>query len=81
MNEASTKRDLLENARASSVLWGLPIATIVLTGYFADGGWIVTISWTIALAVMGIACVVNARGLGACIGYSGRYRNARDHVG
>lgn len=64
MNETCAQRDLVKNRRTLWLLWCVPIATIVLTGQFADRGWILTVSWTLALVVMGVACLVNARGCG-----------------
>ena len=46
------------------LLWGLPIASMILSLNLAGTGWIVTITWTLALAVMGGACIANARGCG-----------------
>jgi hypothetical protein len=42
----------------------MPIATIVLTGHFAHHEGILTVGWTLALLVMAVACLVNARGCG-----------------
>lgn len=64
MNEACAQRDLVAKPRVRLLLWGLPAAFILLTGCCAGGGWIVTISWTLSLVVMGVACLVNARGCG-----------------
>lgn len=64
MNEDCAQRDLVKNPDAMPLLWGLPAAIILLTGCCAGGGWIVTISWTLSLLVMGGACLVNARGCG-----------------
>lgn len=64
MNETCVRRDLVKSPMASWLLWGLPVAVILITGYVADGGWIMTGSWTLSLVVMGVACVVNARGCG-----------------
>lgn len=46
------------------LLWGLPIAVMLLTGYLVGQGWIMTMGWSVSLAVMGMACLVNARGCG-----------------
>lgn len=46
------------------LLWGLPAAIMFLTVCCAGSGWIVTITWTLSRAVMGGACLVNARGCG-----------------
>lgn len=37
---------------------------MVLSLHLAGGGWVVTITWTLSLLVMGGACAVNARGCG-----------------
>ncbi|MCI0356469.1 MAG: hypothetical protein L0099_15750 [Acidobacteria bacterium] len=62
MSEPCAQRDLVKNPNAM-LLWGLPAAIILLTGCCASG-WVVTVSWTLSLLVMGIACLVNARGCG-----------------
>jgi hypothetical protein len=46
------------------LLWVLPIGIILVTGHFAQSGWIVTAGWTASLLTMGSACLVNARGCG-----------------
>ncbi len=46
------------------LVWCLPVAMIFVTGLFVGSGWIVTVSWTLALIVMGVACIANARGCG-----------------
>lgn len=64
MNGTRATRDLVKKSGAKWLLWGLPTAIMLLSGYFAGSGWIVTITWTVSLAVMGGACLVNARGCG-----------------
>jgi drug/metabolite transporter (DMT)-like permease len=64
MQESCAQPDLVRNSKTRLLLWGLPVAIILVTGYFAGGGWIMTIGWTLSLAVMGAACLVNARGCG-----------------
>ena len=64
MSEIRVKRDLVANARTMTLLWVLPVAAILITGYFAEYRWIVTIGWTLSLLVMGVACLANARGCG-----------------
>jgi hypothetical protein len=64
MNDDCARRDLVSDPAAGPLLWLLPIAVIVVTGYFAGGGWIVTAGWTVSLLVMGSACLVNARACG-----------------
>lgn len=63
MNEGSPPRDLVTNSDSMVLLWGLPTAIILLTGCCAGDSWVVTISWTLSLLVMGSACPVNARGI------------------
>lgn len=64
MNEACADRDLLKRGRAMWLLWSLPVSVMLVTGFLVGSGWVVTVSWTLALIVMGVACVVNARGCG-----------------
>ncbi|HEY7639501.1 MAG TPA: hypothetical protein VH814_07225 [Steroidobacteraceae bacterium] len=64
MNQDCGRRDLLGSGIAPWLLWVLPIATIALTGQFADREWILTVSWTLALVVMGVGCFANARRCG-----------------
>jgi hypothetical protein len=64
MNEECRRRDLLGSGTAPWLVWFLPIATIVLTGQFADREWILAVSWTLALLVMSLGCFANARRCG-----------------
>ncbi|MGQ0835540.1 MAG: hypothetical protein ACT4O5_11600 [Gammaproteobacteria bacterium] len=64
MSETCATRDLVRNSAAMWLLWGLPAVIMLLTVYFAGSGWIVTTAWTLALGVMGGACLVNARSCG-----------------
>lgn len=64
MNESCVQRDLARHWKASWLLWGLPVAIILITGNVASGGWIMTVAWTASLVTMGVACLVNARGCG-----------------
>ncbi len=64
MNEACAKRDLVENPDALILLWGLPPSIMLLSVCCASSGRIVTLTWTLSLAVMGGACLINARGCG-----------------
>jgi len=64
VNENCTTRDLVRNSVAMWLLWGLPAAIMLLTVCCAGSGWTVTSTWTLSLAVMGGACLVNARGCG-----------------
>lgn len=64
MNDPCASRDLVKKPAAAWLLWGLPIAIIVITGNVASAGWILTVAWTASLVTMGVACLVNARGCG-----------------
>jgi hypothetical protein len=64
MNEVCADRDLVKRGRTMWLLWGLPVATMLATGLLIGSGWIVTVSWTMSLVAMGVACVVNARSCG-----------------
>lgn len=64
MSDTCATRDLVKTSAARWLLWGLPTAMMLLSVYFAGSGWIVTITWTVSLAVMGGACLVNAHGCG-----------------
>ena len=61
MNELREQPDLVKNSRTMLLLWGLPAAIILATGYVSDAR-IMTLGWTLSLSVMGLACLVNARG-------------------
>lgn len=53
-------RDIFSNPRLSFALFCVPIIAIVATsGHHVSGGWRTAI-WTIALAIMGTACLANA---------------------
>ena len=64
MNDKCAQRDLVKDTKTMWLLWVLPVATILISGYFANGGWVMTVSWTLSLVVMGVGCVANARGCG-----------------
>lgn len=64
MSEACAKRDLVQNSQTMFLLWGVPPVIMLLAVCCADGGWIVTLTWTLSLIVMGSACLINARGCG-----------------
>ena len=64
MPASRTRADLVRNCQTMLLLWGLPVAIMLATGYYDDGGWITTVGWTLSLSVMGAACLVNARGCG-----------------
>lgn len=57
-------RDLAGRLTTLGLIWGLPTALMVLAVVFAGGGWVVATVWTVSLSVMGIACLINARGCG-----------------
>jgi hypothetical protein len=60
MNCADGTRDILTNPWLVLAFFGLPVIAMVAVGGPAVGdGWR-TLVWTIALATMGTACVVNA---------------------
>ena len=53
-------RDILSSRRRVLILYWLPASAIVVAGAPAiSSGWR-TVVWTVALATMGMACVVNA---------------------
>jgi uncharacterized membrane protein HdeD (DUF308 family) len=59
-HRSACPRDILSNPWLVLVLFGLPIIAIAIAGRAqVSNGWR-TIVWTIALAVMGATCVVNA---------------------
>ncbi len=53
-------RDLLSHRSTTILVYVVPTVAIVATSVGGVGEIVVTIVWTIAFAVMGIACVVNA---------------------
>lgn len=60
VQRGSHSRDILSTPWLVLVLFGLPIIAIAVTGRAGVGdGWRTTI-WTIALGVLGTACVINA---------------------
>jgi hypothetical protein len=63
MNQVRTRGDLVQDPKSLILLWALPPA-IMLVALCCAVGWIVTTTWTLSLAVMGGACLVNARGCG-----------------
>jgi hypothetical protein len=52
-------RDLLSDRRTTILVYVVPTAAIVATSVGGVGEIVITIVWTLAFAVMGIACVVN----------------------
>jgi len=63
-NTDQGRRDLAGRLGTLGLIWGLPTALMVLVGVLAGGGWVVATVWTLSLSVMGIACLINARGCG-----------------
>jgi hypothetical protein len=53
-------RDLLSHRRTTILVYVLPTVAIVATSLGGVSEIVVTVVWTLAFAVMGIACVVNA---------------------
>ena len=62
MTRAAVSRDWLGNTRTSALAWGGPHAAIVV-GLLLDVPWRTAI-WSMALAWMGTACLLNARRCG-----------------
>ena len=58
------RRDLAGRLGTLGLIWGLPTALMVLAVVLAGGGWVVATVWTVSLSVMGVACLINARGCG-----------------
>ena len=56
--------DLFARPVSAVLLWGVPLVALVVTGIAPVGMTARTITWTIALASAGFACLVNARGSG-----------------
>lgn len=52
-------RDLLSKPLGVLLAYMRPMASMAVTGFTQPGSWILTGVWTSALAVMGVACVVN----------------------
>lgn len=57
-------RDLLRDRSAASVVFGLPILALVVSGAASVNFALRTAIWVAALSAMGVACVVNARRCG-----------------
>jgi hypothetical protein len=55
-----TAPDLLSHRSTTILVYVVPTVAIVATSVGGVGEIVVTIVWTLAFAVMGIACVVNA---------------------
>ena len=62
MSEICADRDLVRRGKTLWLLWCLPVGVMLAAGYWVDNVWILTISWTLSLIVMGVACIANARG-------------------
>lgn len=59
-NEGRPDKDLAAR-RSGLLLWGVPLAVVLLTAP-ADMGQVTrTVLWTVGLLIAGIACVANAR--------------------
>lgn len=56
--------DLFARAVYAVLLWGVPLVALVVSIIAPVGMTARTITWTIALASAGVACLVNARGSG-----------------
>ncbi len=52
--------DLLSERFATIVIYWLPIAVLIASGFFKLGGAWRTAIWAVALITMGVGCVVNA---------------------
>lgn len=58
--ERRPEKDLAAR-RSGLLVWGVPLAVVVVTA-LADVGQVArTVLWTVSLMIAGIACVVNAR--------------------
>jgi hypothetical protein len=53
-------RDLLSDRQVSGAVYGLPIAIIVVSGFFSMPTILRAAIWALCLFVMGAACAVNA---------------------
>jgi hypothetical protein len=60
-DEARPSRDLLAMPVRAALLWGLPLAAMLVTGVAPVGTIVRTTTWTLALTIAGVACLVNAR--------------------
>ncbi len=58
---AATRKDWV-GGRKRLIAWDIPTITIVVAAFI--GGTVQTIIWPVALAWMGVACLVNARRCG-----------------
>ncbi len=53
--------DLVSRKTSATLLWGLPLVAVIVTGAAPVGTMARTITWTVALLAAGIGCAVNAR--------------------
>lgn len=58
---ARSDLDLVSRKVSATLLWGLPLLAVVVTGVAPVGTTARTVTWTAALLAAGIGCVVNAR--------------------
>ena len=64
METICRSRDLLANPWSAFAVFGLPIIAIIIAGNSSlSNGWRTAV-WTVALSVMGTACIANARRCG-----------------
>ena len=64
---ASNEKDLLHSRLATGLLWIAPWALIIISAIQINnygGNLVHTLGWTVSFAVMGVACLVNARRCG-----------------
>lgn len=59
-NRADESSDLLAERFATIVIYWLPIAVLVASGFFAVSNAARTVIWALALITMGVGCLVNA---------------------
>lgn len=57
---ADDSRDLLSDRLATFAIYGLPAIVLVVIGFVNVGNTWRTAVWAVALATMGVGCVVNA---------------------
>ncbi len=59
----TAKRDLSHSRVRNLLLWRLTPLVIIVTGFLGRSPWI-EVAWTVSFAVMGAACLFNARRCG-----------------
>lgn len=74
---ADDSNDLLAERFATIVIYWLPIAVLVASGFFAVGNAGRTVIWALALITMGVGCLVNALRCGRVHCYAGAYTAMR----